>query len=216
MPKQAWRVRVFTLKLLQRAWTVSGSRVSCVCDLGSLSLFRFRFLCPTTERPVWCGSLRDSQGNLILDASSRVQPLCVSQQATSSCPSTPSINFKPIPTSQKVADNESASIAAVRSDNTSIATFDIPPNTVSEVTFVVAPVPDSVFQTGSFATLFASGRLRSPLVAITPDAIVDTRAGGITLTLVVDVPSGMCINATANMKVIRARLRRALCVYYVC
>ena len=173
-----------------------------MCDPSSPSLFCFRFLCPSPDRPVWCGTLRDSQGKLILDASSRVQPLCVSQQAASSCPSTPNTNFKAVPTSLKVAGNESASIAAVRSDNTPIATLDIPPNTVSGVTFAVAPVPDSVFQTGSFSTLFASGRLRSPLVAITPDTIVDTRAGSIALTLVVDVPSSICINATANMKVI--------------
>ena len=49
--------------------------------------------------------------------------------------------------------------------------------------------------------LFSSGRLRSPLIAINPNGIIDARSGGITLTLAVDVPTDKCVNATSNMKV---------------
>ena len=89
----------------------------------------------------------------------------------------------------------------MRSDNTPVATLDIPSNTISEMAFVVAPVADSVYQAGSFSTLFSSGRLRSPLIAINPNGIIDARSGGITLTLAVDVPTDKCMNATSNMKV---------------
>ncbi len=127
--------------------------------------------------------------------------------SASSCPSTPDLTSKVISKTQAVPDNEAAVITAVRSDNTPIATLDIPANTVSAVTFIVSPVADSVLQAGSFSALFLSGKLRSQLVSITPNAIVDTRTGSITLNFVVDVPAVTCVNATANMKVVLGDMR---------
>ncbi len=161
----------------------------------------YRFSCPDPALPTWCGTLRDAQGKLVLDANGKAQSVCSSVQAASSCPAIPNWSSKAIPKTQSVAADSAASIIALRSDNTPVATLDIPANTISEMTFVVAPVADSVYQAGSFSTLFSSGRLRSPLIAIIPNGIIDARSGGITLTLAVDVPVDKCINTTLNMLV---------------
>jgi hypothetical protein len=166
-----------------------------------------RFLCPDPALPAWCGSLRDAQGKLILDTDAKAQSKCVAQSAASSCPPIPNLAAKAIPKVQSIIANSAAAISALGSDNTPIATLDIPANTVSDVSFVVSPVPDSVYQSGAFAALFSAGKLRSPLISISPDAIVDTRSGGITLTLAVDVPADLCVNVTSYMQV-RGCIRR--------
>ena len=161
----------------------------------------YRFLCPDPALPTWCGNLRDLRGKLVLDVNGNAQSVCSSVQAASSCPSIPNWASKASPKTESIPSNSAASISATRSDNTPVAVLDIPANTVSEMSFVVAPVADSVYQAGSFSTLYSSGRLRSPLIAINPNGIIDARSGGITLTLAVDVPTDKCMNATSNMKV---------------
>ena len=161
----------------------------------------YRFLCPDPALPTWCGNLRDLRGKLVLDVNGNAQSVCSSVQAASSCPSIPNWSSKAVSKTQSIPSFSAAAITAMRSDNTPVATLDIPSNTISEMAFVVAPVADSVYQAGSFSTLFSSGRLRSPLIAINPNGIIDARSGGITLTLAVDVPTDKCMNATSNMKV---------------
>lgn len=138
---------------------------------------------------------------LILDASGKAQSKCVASSAASGCPSIPNIASKVVPKTQAVVANAAAVITATGSDNAAIAKLDVPADTVSDVTFIVAPVADSVFQAGSFSALFSSGKLRSPLVSISPNSVVDTRAGGITLSMAVDAPVDQCLNATQTMRV---------------
>jgi hypothetical protein len=92
-------------------------------------------------------------------------------------------------------------ITALGGDNAPLATLDIRANAVSDVSFMISSVADSVYQAGSFETLFSSGKLRSPLISIRPNTIVDTRSGGVSLTLPVYVPVDQCFDATKNMKV---------------
>lgn len=150
---------------------------------------------------MWCGYLRDQQGVLLTGADGKVLSKCVAAQSASSCPSVPNVAAKPSPSTQTIASDQPAVVSAVRGDNTSIATLALPAGAAAGVTFIVSPVPDSVYQAGSFSVLFSSGKLRSPLVSISPNSIVDSRGGGITLSLAVDVPVTSCVNATANMKV---------------
>jgi hypothetical protein len=58
-----------------------------------------------------------------------------------------------------------------------------------------------VYQVGSFAQLFSSGKLRSPLISISPDTIVDARAGSITLTVPVAASADQCLIVASNMVV---------------
>jgi hypothetical protein len=169
-----------------------------------------RFSCPDPALPSWCGSLRDAQGKLILGTDAKAQSKCVAQSAASLCPPIPNLAAKAVPKVQSIIANAAAAITALGSDNTPIATLDIPANTVSDVSFVVTPVPDSVYQSGAFAGLFSAGKLRSSLISISPNAIVDTRSGGITLTLAVDVPADLCFNVTSNMQVCGC-IRRLKC-----
>jgi len=162
--------------------------------------FLRRFSCPD-KASTWCGDLRDSEGKLILSADGKAQSKCVAQSEASSCPPIPNLAAKVVPKVQSITANAAAAVTALGSDNAPIATLDIPANTVSDVSFVVSPVADSVYQAGAFAALFSAGKLRSPLVSISPNAIVDTRAGGITLSLAVDIPAASCLNASSNMKV---------------
>jgi hypothetical protein len=102
---------------------------------------------------------------------------------------------------QLINANVAAAVTALGSDNEPIATLDIPANTVSNVSFVVSPVADSVYQAGAFAALFSAGKPRSPLVSISTNATVDTRTGGMTLSLAVDISATSCVNASSKMKV---------------
>lgn len=145
--------------------------------------------------------MRDATGKLILGADGKAQSKCVAQSAASSCPPIPNLAAKAVPKVQTIVANAAAAITALGSDNAPIATLDIPANTVSDVSFVVAPVADSVYQAGAFAALFSAGKLRSPLISISPNTIVNTHSGGITLTLAVDVPTDLCANATSHMQV---------------
>jgi hypothetical protein len=150
---------------------------------------------------VWCGHLRDQQGVLMTGGDGKLLSKCVAAQSASSCPSVPNVAAKPSPSTQTIASDQPAVVSAVSSDNTSIATLALPAGAAAGITFIVSPVADSVYQAGSFSDLFSSGKLRSPLVSISPNSIVDSRGGGITLSLAVDVPVTSCVNATANMKV---------------
>jgi hypothetical protein len=134
-------------------------------------------------------------------ADGKVLSKCVAAQSSSSCPSVPNVAAKPSPSTQTIASDQPAVVSAVSTDNTSIATLALPAGAAAGITFIVSPVPDSVYQAGSFSFLFSSGKLRSPLVSISPNSIVESRGGGITLSLAVDVPVTSCVNATANMKV---------------
>jgi hypothetical protein len=138
---------------------------------------------------------------LILDASGKAQSKCVVQSAASSCPAVPNFATKVVPKVQSITNNAASAITALDSNNVPIATLDIPANTVSSVSFVVSSVADSVYQAGAFAALFSAGKLRSPLVSISPNAIIDTRSGSITLSLAVDVPIASCAKTSSNMKV---------------
>ncbi len=160
-----------------------------------------RFSCPDPSLPTWCGYLRDSNGKLVLDSFGKAQSVCAPAQDASSCPSIPNWASKAIPKTQSVPPYTAATISVTRSDNTTVATLDVASSAIPETTFVISSAPDSVFQAGSFSALFTSGRLRSPLVAISPSGIVDARSGGLTLTLAVDVSVKNCVEATLNMKV---------------
>jgi hypothetical protein len=137
----------------------------------------------------------------VLGADGTVTSKCVAEQSASQCPRVPNVAAKPSSASQKVPPNSPAVISAASSDNTPIASLAIPSDAAPGVTFSVAPVADSVYQAGSFSALFSSGKLRSPLISISPDATVDTRGGGVALSIAVDVPVDSCIVATSNMKV---------------
>jgi hypothetical protein len=158
-------------------------------------------MCPDPLLPTWCGHLRDVAGTLVLDAGGKAQSKCVAQSAASSCPPIPNVSVKAVAKTLTINANSAASVAVLGSDNKPMATLDIPATLDSDVSFVISPVSDSVYQAGTFKKLFLSGKLRSPLISISPSAIVDTRSGGISLTLSVDVPSDQCINATSNMQV---------------
>jgi hypothetical protein len=163
-----------------------------------------RYSCPDPALPNWCGDLRNSEGKLILDANGNAQSKCVAQSASSSCPGVPNVAAKAVPQVHSVNGNVPVSLSAVgrgKDSSTILATLDIPADTVSGVAFMFSPVADSVYQEGSFAKLFSSGQLRSPLISISPNSIVDTRTGSITLALPISVPVNQCINATAFMMV---------------
>ena len=192
-------MRRFIARLLVGAWTVSISRIATIVRFSKH--FLRRFSCPDNVLSTWCGDLRDSEGKLMLDANGKAQSKCVAQNAASTCPPIPNLAAKAVPKVQSIPVNAAAAVTALSSDNEPIATLDIPANTVSDVSFVVSPVADSVYQAGAFAALFSAGKLRSPLVSISPNAIVDTRGGGITLSLAVDIPAASCVNASSNMKV---------------
>ncbi len=170
-----------------------------------------RFLCPDPAFPTWCGDLRDGDGKLILDASGKAQSKCVVQSQASSCPTVPNFATKVVPKVQSITNNAAAAITALDSNNAPIATLDIPANTISGVSFVVSSVADSVYQAGAFADLFSAGKLRSPLVSISPNAIVDTRSGSMMLSFAVDVPIASCAETLSNMKV--SAIHAILCVY---
>jgi hypothetical protein len=163
--------------------------------------------------PVWCGYVRNSQEKLILDVNGQTQSICVSKSEASSCRSIPNLSAKVVSQVQSIFANSAAVITALGSDNTPMATLSIPANTVSDVSFVLSPVADSIYQVGSFASLFSSGKLRSPLISIIPSTIVDTRSGGISLTLPVDVPADQCVKATSNMKVKDCNARTKQCAF---
>jgi hypothetical protein len=94
------------------------------------------------------------------------------------------------------------SLAVVeRGGSTTLATLDIPANSVSGVSFAITSVADSVYQVGPFSGVFLSGKLKSLLISITPDSIVDSRAVPVTLTLPVSVSVDQCLSATTNMVV---------------
>ena len=183
-----------------------GARTVSSLPIATAACFSWyllcRFLCPDPAFPTWCGDLRDAEGKLILGASGNAQSKCVAQSAASSCPPIPNFAAKVVPKVQSITANVAAAVTALGSNNAPIATLDIPANTVSGVSFVVSPVADSVYQAGAFAALFSTGKLRSPLVSISPNAIVDTRSGGITLSFAVDVPAASCVKMSSNMKVL--------------
>jgi hypothetical protein len=178
---------------------------SLFCSRSKFLFSFLRYSCPNPALPTWCGDLRDSQSKLILDANGNAQSKCVALSSSSSCPSIPNFAAKAVPLVQSISGNVPVSLNAVARGNqntTVLATLNIPANTVSGVAFVISPVADSVYQAGSFAALFSSGKLRSPLISISPSSIVDTRSGTITLALPVDVPSSQCnVAALSNMRV---------------
>ncbi len=152
-----------------------------------------------------------------MDSNGKVQSKCVASNAASGCPSVPNLASKVVPKTHTIASNAAAVISAIGSDNSAIATLDVPADTVSDVTFIVAPVADSVYQAGSFSTLFSSGKLRSPLVSISPNSVVDTRSGSITLSLAVSVPIDLCLNATQTMRVrVAAMIMFWPCTHELC
>ncbi len=163
-----------------------------------------RFVCPDPTLPTWCGNLRNSDGKLVLDSNGNAQSVCAASSSSSKCPGTPNWG-KAVPQTQSVAPYTATTIKVVQDDNAAaqIASLEISSDTIQTAgtTFAVSPVADSVYQAGVFSKLFAGGRLRSPLISIKPNLIVDTRSSGVTLTMAVDVPSDKCINATMNMKV---------------
>ena len=174
------------------------------CNLHLIACAPRSFSCPDPALPTWCGNLRDPRGKLLTDATGKAQSLCVSAQAAASCPATPNWASKAVSKTQTVPSNSAAAITVARSDGTAVATLNIAANTISEATFLVASVADSVYQAGAFSTLFLSGRLRSPLISVVPNGVVDSRSGGVTLTMAVDIAPDKCINATSNMKVCAA------------
>ena len=139
---------------------------------------------------------------MVLDSNGNAQSVCAASSSSSMCPGTPNWG-KAVPKTESVAPYTAATIKAVQDDNTQIASLEISSDTIqtASTTFAISPVADSVYQAGVFSKLFAAGRLRSPLISIKPNSIVDTRSSGVTLTMTVDVPSDKCINATVNMKV---------------
>ncbi len=199
LPPKAWYL--CSIRCSLRLCCRPVSLFFAVCSALFSQLVSPRFSCPNADAPVWCGHARDSEGKLILASDGTVTSKCVAEQLASQCPRVPNVAAKPSSSSHKVPPNSPAVISAASSDNTPIASLAIPSDAASGVTFSVAPVPDSVYQAGSFSALFSSGKLRSPLVSISPDAIVDTRGGGVALSVAVDVPADSCIVETSNMKV---------------
>ena len=199
MPQQTWRVCRFIAGLLISAWAVSVHLCATISRFLTC-LFR-RYMCPDPLLPTWCGDVRDVAGKLILDAGGKAQSKCVAQSASSSCPPIPNVAVKAVAKILTINANSAATVAVSGSDNKTMATLDIPATFDSDVSFVISPVSDSVYQAGAFKALFSTGKLRSPLISISPSAIVDTRSGGISLTLSVDVPADQCINTTSNMQV---------------
>jgi hypothetical protein len=173
------------------------------CVACTISYCRFRFSCPDQALPIWCGNVRDLAGKLVLDSNGNAQSICAASSSSSKCPGIPNWGAKAVPQTQSVAPYTAVTIKAVQDDNTQIASLEISSDTIqtASTTFAISPVADSVYQAGVFSKLFAAGRLRSPLISIKPNSIVDTRSSGVTLTMVVDVPSDKCINATVNMQV---------------
>ncbi len=183
-----------------------GARTVSSLPIATAACFSWyllcRFLCLDPAFPTWCGDLRDAEGKLITDATGNAQSKCVEQSAASSCPPIPNFAAKAVSKVQSITTNVAAAVTALGSNNVPIATLDIPANTVSGVSFVVSPVADSVYQAGAFAVLFSTGKLRSPLISISPNAIVDTRSGGITLSFALDIPAASCVKMSSNMKVL--------------
>ena len=209
MPNKTWRLRFCLKKLRRRSWTVralvlfiSMRCYKCLRNCSAISYSRCRFACPDPSLPVWCGNLRNSDGKLVLDSNGNAQSVCAASSSSSKCPGTPNWG-KAVPQTQSVAPYTATTIKAVQDDNAQIASLDISSDVIQTAgtTFAISPVADSVYQAGVFSKLFAGGRLRSPLISIKPNLIVDTRSSGVTLTMTVDVPSDKCMNATMNMKV---------------
>jgi hypothetical protein len=191
---------------LQNCGSAPGPCVLCYsfrCVACTISYCRYRFSCPDPNLSIWCGNVRDSAGKLVLDSNGNAQSICAASSSSSKCPGVPNWGAKAVPQTQSVAPYTAVTIKAVQDDNTQIASLEISADTIqtASTTFAVSPVADSVYQAGVFSKLFAAGRLRSPLISIKPNLIVDTRSSGVTLTMVVDVPSDKCLNATANMQV---------------
>jgi hypothetical protein len=200
MPQETWHLRRFATGLRFCPRTVRKSPAASFAHV-LISFSVHRYSCPNPAQPTWCGDLRDSQGRLILDASGNVQSQCVAVSSSSSCPSLPKFTAKAVPKVYSIVGDVSVSLTAQSNDNaTVLATLNIPANSVTDVTFVISSVADSVFQAGSFAALFSSGKLRSPLISITPNSIVDARLGSITLALPVNVPSSQCSSALSTMQ----------------